>query len=548
MPLWEGFDEPFHYGYVQELSAGRGFPVQGKTPLSGEIWQSVLLAPASDSVKLNIPAVLTFRAYLRLPDAERKALRSRLRDIPGDMPAGAMNYEAQQAPLAYMVLAPADWLLRRVALPDRILALRIVCGTLAVVASTLALFSLANRLSLPPISQSSLVFVVLSSQMFYATTCHVANDWLALPLMILVLDRVVTLDAAPSLWNALAAVLAFSAGLLTKGYFLALTPLILAVAIRRLSTRHIFLSLLAIVLTAGPWYLRNLVLYRDLSGMQQTVGGARLGSLIAAGKHIHWRAATESLIFQTLWTGNNSFRAFSAHTLALLLAGLTAAAALATLGWFRQSFPRAERVVSAGCGLYFAAIAYDLVVVYFASRGEARTSSPWYLEAIAPVLLCLLFRGMARYPRSARAVSIWLTCLSAYVMLVTWWGKLIPLYAGYDDRATPLKLYAWYQGEFSAIEAALASTALGDPRFVLILAAATSAATALLAALLILRRNRVPDRFGPNSVTEVHPLHGAAHRPGGTETQAPLPGCPAHETQRNRPRPSASLSVFPPPP
>jgi len=26
LPLWEGFDEPFHFGYVQRLANGRGFP------------------------------------------------------------------------------------------------------------------------------------------------------------------------------------------------------------------------------------------------------------------------------------------------------------------------------------------------------------------------------------------------------------------------------------------------------------------------------------------------------------------------------------------
>lgn len=26
LPLWEGFDEPFHFGYVQRLANGQGFP------------------------------------------------------------------------------------------------------------------------------------------------------------------------------------------------------------------------------------------------------------------------------------------------------------------------------------------------------------------------------------------------------------------------------------------------------------------------------------------------------------------------------------------
>ena len=47
LPLWEGFDEPFHYGYVQTLSAKGELPVLGKTRLSREVLQSLHLAPAS---------------------------------------------------------------------------------------------------------------------------------------------------------------------------------------------------------------------------------------------------------------------------------------------------------------------------------------------------------------------------------------------------------------------------------------------------------------------------------------------------------------------
>jgi hypothetical protein len=40
LPLWEGFDEPFHYGYVQSLSADGRFPVFGRATVSVEIDQS----------------------------------------------------------------------------------------------------------------------------------------------------------------------------------------------------------------------------------------------------------------------------------------------------------------------------------------------------------------------------------------------------------------------------------------------------------------------------------------------------------------------------
>jgi hypothetical protein len=63
LPLWEGFDEPFHFGYVQQLANGRAFPDARSARLSREAWQSIRLAPASDAVKANLPEVVTYSEY-----------------------------------------------------------------------------------------------------------------------------------------------------------------------------------------------------------------------------------------------------------------------------------------------------------------------------------------------------------------------------------------------------------------------------------------------------------------------------------------------------
>ncbi len=48
LPLWEGFDEAYHYGYVQYLSTKLRFPVLGRATLSQEIWHAFELAPVSN--------------------------------------------------------------------------------------------------------------------------------------------------------------------------------------------------------------------------------------------------------------------------------------------------------------------------------------------------------------------------------------------------------------------------------------------------------------------------------------------------------------------
>ena len=490
LPLWEGFDEPFHYGYVQELSSGRGIPVLGRTLLPGEIWKSVQLAPASDSVKRNLPQVTTFHGYFLLPDAQRDALRARIDRLDRGGAPGGLNYEAQQAPLAYALLAPADRLWQGASLAERVWRLRIVCGILASAAAAVLLFRLGSLLGLPDRFQAVLVFVVLSSQMFYATAAHVANDWLAIPLMVLFFDRIVALYAAPGLRNALLLGFTLAAGLLTKTYFLALAPLAFGTIFclawrRRLAPRHAGMFTLAALGASGPWYIRNMLLYGTVAGMQQTNGGTNWSGLRDAVAHLPWLESARDLMYQSLWTGNNTFRTFSGHTLTLLLCGFAAAGVLYAASSLRQRPPAAECLLLTGCACYAAALAYDTALVFAFSH--ALTASPWYPQPILPVVLCLLFRGLARNSLAGRAVAAWLVCLSTYVTVATWWAKLIPLYAGYDERSTPLQLIGWYRGGMGRIAHVLAATSLGGGAFILAMAAVASVSTVTLAAIIVAR-------------------------------------------------------------
>src|SRR5215475_13713324 len=65
-------------------------------------------------------------------------------------------------------------------------------------ASGVLLFQLGNLLSLDERSRLTAVFLLFASQMFYATTAHIANDCLALPLFLLVLNAGLRLYAKPS--------------------------------------------------------------------------------------------------------------------------------------------------------------------------------------------------------------------------------------------------------------------------------------------------------------------------------------------------------------
>src|SRR6266849_352164 len=74
LPLWEGFDEGFHYGYVQLLSTTRSFPVLGQAFLTQEIRRSYELTPVSHYLQPYTGAPLNFGAYFALPRSERDDL------------------------------------------------------------------------------------------------------------------------------------------------------------------------------------------------------------------------------------------------------------------------------------------------------------------------------------------------------------------------------------------------------------------------------------------------------------------------------------------
>ena len=112
-PLWEGFDEPFHFGYVQSMGETLRLPVIGRTTLPPAVSESLRYAPVSYIVNRNLSNHFTdFQAYWSMSAAERGKRQDALRRIQlsaGSVDTGRsdviLNYEAQQAPAYYAVAA-----------------------------------------------------------------------------------------------------------------------------------------------------------------------------------------------------------------------------------------------------------------------------------------------------------------------------------------------------------------------------------------------------------------------------------------------------------
>ncbi len=231
LPLWEGFDEPFHFGYVQHLANGQGLPDPRAGFLSREIGFSLVNAPASRLVRVNLPEIkTTFSEYFFLTAAQRAAIHTQLREIPPEwrrQESHFVNYEAHHPPLAYILLALPERALAGVPLPSRVLALRII-GALV---GTLLLYFGADRLfrelDIRDPYKNAAIFCTLSCQMTWATIAHVANDWLSVPLAVWSLALTVRYSRSDNSRNAARVGGAISLGLLTKAYFIALAPVAL---------------------------------------------------------------------------------------------------------------------------------------------------------------------------------------------------------------------------------------------------------------------------------------------------------------------------------
>src|SRR5947209_6563188 len=108
LPLWEGFDEPFHHSYLASLACTGAFPEMQQTTLTSDVARSVELAPASAALKLNLPFVITYDKYFQLTVGERAATRLDIERLRRSCePSEIQNYESHQAPLAYVALLPA---------------------------------------------------------------------------------------------------------------------------------------------------------------------------------------------------------------------------------------------------------------------------------------------------------------------------------------------------------------------------------------------------------------------------------------------------------
>ncbi len=486
LPLWEGFDEIYHYGYVQFLSTNLRLPVLGRDVLSREIWQSLEYQPVSHYLQPFTGAPMSFTDYFAKSPEERVLLRQQLESIPvGDKfqpQADKPNYELNQSPLPYFLMAAVDRVLLDRTLPTRVLWIRFLSSLLAVLLIAHSTLLLSKELKLPDTYSAAALFCILSSQMLYATLCHVCNDALAVALMGYLIWSAIRTAGNGSPRDCLWLGLATSAALLTKAYFLFLFPLAIgAIAwafwTKRASLRGAICFIAPIALLAGPWFVRNLILYHDLGGTSQKTAGVGPRQFLQAALDLPWRESIVSMAHSSLWTGNNSFTAFSAKTLDLML--LLVAVALA-LYFARAKSQIAEWTIAGASFLFWIALLVVTVTFYAGSKHAATGATPWYTQVLLVPVMLLAFLGMSRTPRWGRILGSLFVLLWGYVLIATYLIKLLPLYGGFPASQRIGELVTRYLQQSDGMNAMLRTLSPAGPVAIWIFVGAAVVLGALL--------------------------------------------------------------------
>lgn len=432
LPLWEGFDEPYHYGYVEELWQSKKLPVFARTPLPYDVVASFPLAPVSSILRRAVPEAIAYDAWFALPDGERERSRhalEQLRAAPRIVSRG--NYEAHQPPLAYLLLAPLDWSIAKFSLTLRVLVLRLFCGVCSVVLLFLGASALCRELDAPEPFATAALFGIFCSEMLYATTAHVANDWLAVGVSSLFLATLTGFVRAPGRRTALVVAGWLAAGLLTKAYFLVFAVFAAGVMLWqcRSRVRTLLPAAALVAVVAGPWYVRNIVLYGNAGGTPEAFDGIGIRQTLAAARRIDWPATAGYLARASLWTGNNWFNSYSRTTLNVLLAMI--ALAMVAWVWRRRSIRSAEWTVFAAVVVFLVAIAYEGCAMVADRPGQLVAGpSPWYPQVLLAPVMALAYLGLSGWKRIGRVLAGAMVTLWAWILIATWTFKLFPMYAG----------------------------------------------------------------------------------------------------------------------
>jgi len=420
IPIWEGFDEPFHFAHLQNVALGG---VRAYVPR--EVAQSFAYAPLPSFLTYVGSRSLTHDQFNRIPEEQRETRIADLYQLTpqrrNEPPYGTIrSYEAQQPPLYYILFCPVYWLVQSISLPDRVLAIRLA-GVL--LASLVIPFGFLAARSAVGNRWHAVAVVALATSMpqLIFTVFRVSNDALAVVLGAVLLWLTLRRPALNPL--ILGAVL--GAALLTKAYFLSALPVVLGVLLWRREWQRAGAVIVTALVIAGWYYVETYTRTGSVTGEQTTIDAQHRTPAIL---HVDWRRALDTTFVSHIWFGNWSFVTLRSWMYRVFMM-LYAAAGIALVS--RRTSEMAVVVA------FWIALALGLayhVLVNTAVHGVSATNG-WYLYAVV-IAECVLLTAGIRWMGPALAL-----CFAAADLFgMTFY--LLPYYSGLTVHTAEGSLHA----------------------------------------------------------------------------------------------------------
>ena len=447
MPLWEGYDEWAHFGYIQQI-VNTNHPLVDRTePVSRELWASMNLAPAPWNTGKPF---ITQDEFWRLPAEERAARAAALRNLPpgwSNEPErnGAPIYEALQPPLYYWIASIPYRLAAHQPIADRAFMLRYM--SLAIACLTIPLVFLIGERVFGSVLPSLLVVILLAAlPELMIDICRTGNECLGIVLFSWLTLLVLTpeSDALRNSTSVLTGI-ALGMGLLTKAYFLtALPALLLIYAVRawRGANRLAWIRQAALVFgiafaIAGWWYVRNRVTTGAWSGLLESAKLAHHtpGQFLEGAMQVNWRNAMDSILLSHIWFGGWSSLQVRSWVYHLVFFVIGASILGVVLALRDREKRKSIGTLATIYGFFWLGQLYNVLLLFMAKG--ASTSMGWYMYCVVAAELVLLVLGIQillpkRFRRWAISILILLTvALDFYTVTFV----SIPYYAGLTSHA-----------------------------------------------------------------------------------------------------------------
>jgi len=459
VPLGEGFDEPYHLGYVQLVAQTGNLPVGPDSRLSVELDEFMSRHPIGWRFHQIYPALYSQEEYWQQPDVERREIDAAFRDLRfwGQYQDGASEfgkqYESHQAPLYYVLSAPVFLIGSKLfSFPDTFLLIRLWSALLASAVVPLS-YLVAKEVSRSQAVANAVTMLVAMFPGIYPDVVRVSNDALAVPLM-----AAIFLALARYSGRRETLILSFLllAGLSTKAIFIPILAAVVAVLLWW-RERTAAMKLVMGTTLGWIWYIRNVWITGSVTGLPETVvANTSISSSLAALGMINWTDLFRLTAVSHIWMGNWSllqYRSWIYETVFVLFV-------IGIAGFMAYLRKSKSRSVRAFIVIY---VVFCASLVYYATQVFQQTSlsviQGWYLSPLVPIEALAFVLGI--HFLFGQRIMTWVVAFVALcflAMLIYGTGFIAaPYYSGLTDHAPSGHLRAYHpdSGDASTMGARL---------------------------------------------------------------------------------------------